>query len=708
MSEKKRVLLAVTAKDIQRHNEANGINLKEEFKGEVINKDVRFPKDLGVAHPYDFKEADKIWANVGLVNAGVNKTVDAIIGDFTVQVDDVNAQAIIDKFIEASDFTTHIRPWVHEGVLKGNGYMDLTDLQNDKITTRNANRMYIKRNKKGKIKKYNQFNGHFSTFTKNSKVVEFEPNQIAHLPVNAMPEAAYGLGMVWPNRASINNYVGNEVSLHKVIDRKANSPYHFKVGVPGQAAQPGDVQEIANSMQYMDNSTEWVTDANVEIKPLEMTSLGDSLTETSKHDIEQIAMGMQIPMVLMGVANIPEGLAKVQDKAHLRFIHSVRILIEDIIETKIFGPLLEQNDMAQDVSFIWELPGDEEKEKRLTVIGDQLKNPMISPELKAELEREYARVMGFDDLVEQLVKPEDAEAKQEEQRKKEEEEIKQPEVPGAKPTAQAKAEIKILEAIAGITNKVNDHHHTFATDNAGNGQTRRTEPFKETPAHTHLIEENKILEADNHTHKMVNTEEKAITEVAHSELTESQAQGMNVGQYVNLTMIEGFSYPDYLVKILMNLRTEKFADLLAITERDLAEGLLPDTDIKKLRVVLKDGFRKNKTIRQIEKDIQNSIDLKDRVKFDENGEGKVTLTAAKRPINIARTETVRLANQGLKDLYAENKIEKYQYLAAIDERTSDICQSLNGQVFFTKDGIPGTNMPPMHPMCRSTIKGLIE
>ena len=199
-----------------------------------------------------------------------------------------------------------------------------------------------------------------------------------------------------------------------------------------------------------------------------------------------------------------------------------------------------------------------------------------------------------------------------------------------------------------------------------------------------------------------------VHECGDCKLTEAELNEMSVGQYVNLQEIAGFNYSDYLVKILQALRTDKFSDLRALTEQDLMEGLLPGSDIEKLRIVLKDGFRKNKTIRQIEKDINQSIDLKDRVKIQEDGSKKLTLSASKRPINIARTETVKLANQGLKNMYIENDITSYRYLAALDDRTSEVCNNLNGQVFLTKDGTPGVNMPPMHAMCRSSIVGLVD
>jgi len=191
-------------------------------------------------------------------------------------------------------------------------------------------------------------------------------------------------------------------------------------------------------------------------------------------------------------------------------------------------------------------------------------------------------------------------------------------------------------------------------------------------------------------------------------LTDAEKGNMKVSQYVNVKELAGFNYSDYLVKILQNLRVDKFEELLATTEFQVAEGMLPQRDVNKLRIILKDGFRKNKTITQIEKDIDRSISLKDRVKFNEDGTKKVTLSASKRPINIARTETVRLANQGLRDLYAENKIKSYRWLTALDERTCPICEGLDGQVFETLDGETGLNLPPAHSQCRCSIVGLVD
>jgi hypothetical protein len=47
-------------------------------------------------------------------------------------------------------------------------------------------------------------------------------------------------------------------------------------------------------------------------------------------------------------------------------------------------------------------------------------------------------------------------------------------------------------------------------------------------------------------------------------------------------------------------------------------------------------------------------------------------------------------------------VDRYEYLATLDNRTSEICRELDGKVFDVKEAEVGVNQPPMHPYCRST------
>lgn len=75
---------------------------------------------------------------------------------------------------------------------------------------------------------------------------------------------------------------------------------------------------------------------------------------------------------------------------------------------------------------------------------------------------------------------------------------------------------------------------------------------------------------------------------------------------------------------------------------------------------------------------------------------------------LMRTEVNYCCNQGALMSLKDAGMEKYIFLATLDLRTSEICQSLDKKVFYVKDAKVGKNYPPMHPHCRSTATAYIE
>ncbi|WP_260156362.1 minor capsid protein [Leuconostoc citreum] len=70
---------------------------------------------------------------------------------------------------------------------------------------------------------------------------------------------------------------------------------------------------------------------------------------------------------------------------------------------------------------------------------------------------------------------------------------------------------------------------------------------------------------------------------------------------------------------------------------------------------------------------------------------------------IVRTESTYVANTTTAKRYKDMGVESYEFVASLDNRTSSICRSLNGDTFKMSEFSPGTNAPSMHPNCRSTI-----
>lgn len=75
---------------------------------------------------------------------------------------------------------------------------------------------------------------------------------------------------------------------------------------------------------------------------------------------------------------------------------------------------------------------------------------------------------------------------------------------------------------------------------------------------------------------------------------------------------------------------------------------------------------------------------------------------------LAVTEGAYFASLAAGDTYKEYDVEKYQILATLDDKTCDICASLDGEIHDMKEYRPGDTAPPFHPNCRTTTIPYIE
>ena len=71
-------------------------------------------------------------------------------------------------------------------------------------------------------------------------------------------------------------------------------------------------------------------------------------------------------------------------------------------------------------------------------------------------------------------------------------------------------------------------------------------------------------------------------------------------------------------------------------------------------------------------------------------------------VRLMRTEYNLLLNEATADGYKACGIGQYQILATLDNRTSEICQEMDLEIFDLKDKEVGVNYPPFHPNCRTT------
>ena len=69
---------------------------------------------------------------------------------------------------------------------------------------------------------------------------------------------------------------------------------------------------------------------------------------------------------------------------------------------------------------------------------------------------------------------------------------------------------------------------------------------------------------------------------------------------------------------------------------------------------------------------------------------------------LIMTESAYFNSAAQYDSFKEVGVEKFEFVATLDTRTSEICEEMDGQVFNMSEYEIGVNAPPLHCNCRST------
>jgi SPP1 gp7 family putative phage head morphogenesis protein len=69
---------------------------------------------------------------------------------------------------------------------------------------------------------------------------------------------------------------------------------------------------------------------------------------------------------------------------------------------------------------------------------------------------------------------------------------------------------------------------------------------------------------------------------------------------------------------------------------------------------------------------------------------------------LLHTEGSFMMEQGTLVAYKEDGVKKYQILATLDMKTSDICRYADGKTYDVDKAVTGVTYPPLHVFCRST------
>lgn len=70
---------------------------------------------------------------------------------------------------------------------------------------------------------------------------------------------------------------------------------------------------------------------------------------------------------------------------------------------------------------------------------------------------------------------------------------------------------------------------------------------------------------------------------------------------------------------------------------------------------------------------------------------------------LLKTEHNYVSTAGRLKSFEDMGVEEYEFIATLDDRTSDICASKDGMRFYVSGAKFGENIPPLHAHCRSVI-----
>lgn len=70
---------------------------------------------------------------------------------------------------------------------------------------------------------------------------------------------------------------------------------------------------------------------------------------------------------------------------------------------------------------------------------------------------------------------------------------------------------------------------------------------------------------------------------------------------------------------------------------------------------------------------------------------------------LVSTEMNHIITEAEFDAFKEQGVRRYEIIAVMDERTTEICQNFDGKVFSLEEKKTGINAPPFHVRCRTTI-----
>ena len=201
------------------------------------------------------------------------------------------------------------------------------------------------------------------------------------------------------------------------------------------------------------------------------------------------------------------------------------------------------------------------------------------------------------------------------------------------------------------------------------------------PAYAYRISRYEALQ------KRIDIEIKKVAEVEKELTTERYIDTINETYYRNIFNIQqnlgyAFSFSNIDNKTINLLLNENWIDKANFSQRIWNNSEFLG---KYLRTNLTASAMSGKSINKIAQELADYMNV-----------------GIYNAVRLVRTEVNHFANEAEMLAYEELEIEKYRFIATLDNRICEHCAELDNKVFNIKDRIPGKNYPPIHANDRCT------
>lgn len=336
------------------------------------------------------------YLGVPLVSAAIDRTVDFVVSPgYHIDSKSKRAKKQIEEFTQKINFDIFLRNTVKDMLLFGDSFVEIVgeDKKIDELKVLNPVFMRIQRDMTGEI------TGYYQDLPNAIKTKDnpWLPDQIAHFIHNQVGDSPYGTSIIESLENILDIKVEMERSMKTIIKRVAVAPYHVKIGSTkdGYPATQSDIDAFTNDLQSLTNETNWVTGDLCAIDSIGGRSKVIDIQPFTDHIDNQLVYGLQVPFVLLGKAQIPEGLASVQLEAMDRRAKSIQVSVSKQVEDKVFARQVEGSGMGQRVYLKWGQPSKVTETSELTLYLEMIKSN-LSPEFKQKIEDEIAKILGIE------------------------------------------------------------------------------------------------------------------------------------------------------------------------------------------------------------------------------------------------------------------------------------------------------------------------